>query len=71
MRIYIESPDGERLWSFGDGHGETSLSFLHDGTQERIIWLLERALLEDQGQLSRQLQEANIIAYVRRTPGKV
>jgi len=70
MRVYIEQ-DGEKAWSHGEGHGDTSLSYLQDGTQEQIIQALEAALVEARGQLGRRLQEADIIPYVRRTAAKV
>lgn len=70
MRVCIEQV-GERIWSHGEGHGDTSLSYLHDGTQSRIIEALEAALVEARGQLGRRLQVADVIPYVRRAAAKV
>ena len=71
MRVCVQGSDGAPVWNFGDGYGETALSYLDDGTQERIIQVLLDAVAEARSQLSGPLQVANIVPYIRLATAKV
>ena len=63
------------LWSYQDGisaNGLTSMTYLTDGTQQRIIDALLAALIEARGQLRRAtLNVTNVIPYVRPTTAEI
>ena len=69
LTVIIHRENKTVVWSFRDGidtTGLTSMEYLIDGTQQRIIDALLSALVEARGQLrSVTLGVANVVPYVR------
>lgn len=74
LKVEIQDEDGAVVWSFRDGlaaTGYTSMSYLKDGTQERLIEALIAAIGEARGQLRRPLQVLNVVPNIRLAAGQV
>jgi hypothetical protein len=74
MTITIQDEKGAAIWSFTGGNntsGLTSMAYLTDGTQQRIIDALLLAVAEARGQLRSPFQITNVVPYVRPAPGEV
>ena len=71
--VTVTDERGAIIWACGgvDGPGFTSMAYLEDGTQERIIETLLGALVEARGQLRRPLQVTNVVPYVRAAAAEV
>ena len=75
MKVCILAEGGDVVWSYATGLvscGLAATSYLHDGTQQRIIAALVDALEQARGQLGGgALQVADVVADVGAPPAKI
>lgn len=61
--VTITDENGAVVWAFGglDNGGITSMAYLEDGTQERIIDVLLGAVVQARGQLRRPIEVLTVV----------